>query len=120
MTTKHVKVTVNGTVREADVEPRLLLVHLLRDTFGLTGTHVGCDTSNCGACTVHVDGLEREELHDARGPGGRRRDPDDRGDGGRRHAPPAPAGVLGPRCHMNLEMGRIGLGFSLAPRWRCL
>ena len=56
MTTQHITVTVNGTAHEADVEPRLLLVHLLRDTFGLTGTHVGCDTSNCGACTVHVDG----------------------------------------------------------------
>src|SRR5262245_12931356 len=56
MTTQHVKVTVNGEVREADVEPRLLLAHLLRDTFGLTGTHVGCDTSHCGACTVHLNG----------------------------------------------------------------
>jgi carbon-monoxide dehydrogenase small subunit len=56
MTTSHVRLTVNGEVREADVEPRLLLVHLLRDVFGLTGTHTGCDTSNCGACTVHVDG----------------------------------------------------------------
>ena len=56
MTTHHITVTVNGEVREADVEPRLLLVHLLRDVFGLTGTHVGCDTSNCGACTIHVDG----------------------------------------------------------------
>ena len=56
MTTHHISVTVNGEVREADVEPRLLLVHLLRDVFGLTGTHVGCDTSNCGACTIHVDG----------------------------------------------------------------
>ena len=56
MTTQHVSLTVNGEVREADVEPRLLLVHLLRDVFGLTGTHVGCDTSNCGACTIHVDG----------------------------------------------------------------
>jgi aerobic carbon-monoxide dehydrogenase small subunit len=56
MTTQHVSVTVNGKVREADVEPRLLLVHLLRDNFGLTGTHTGCDTSNCGACTVLVDG----------------------------------------------------------------
>ena len=56
MTTQHITVTVNGELREADVEPRLLLVHLLRDTFGLTGTHVGCDTSNCGACTIHVDG----------------------------------------------------------------
>jgi len=56
MSTHHVTVTVNGTAREADVEPRLLLVHLLRDTFGLTGTHTGCDTSNCGACTVNVNG----------------------------------------------------------------
>jgi carbon-monoxide dehydrogenase small subunit len=57
MSTTHVSVTVNGERREADVEPRLLLVHLLRDTFGLTGTHIGCDSSNCGACTVHVDGM---------------------------------------------------------------
>jgi carbon-monoxide dehydrogenase small subunit len=56
MTTQHVKMTINGAVREADVEPRLLLVHLIRDVFGLTGTHTGCDTSNCGACTVHVNG----------------------------------------------------------------
>jgi carbon-monoxide dehydrogenase small subunit len=56
MTTQHVRVTVNGEAREADVEPRLLLVHLLRDVFGLTGTHIGCDTSNCGACTILVDG----------------------------------------------------------------
>jgi carbon-monoxide dehydrogenase small subunit len=47
---------VNGQQRSADVEPRLLLVHFLRDNLGLTGTHVGCDTSNCGACTVHLDG----------------------------------------------------------------
>ena len=57
MSTIHVNVTVNGEAREADVEPRLLLVHLLRDVFGLTGTHIGCDSSNCGACTVHVDGV---------------------------------------------------------------
>jgi carbon-monoxide dehydrogenase small subunit len=56
MTIQHVSVTVNGVAREADVEPRLLLVHLLRDVFGMTGTHTGCDTSNCGACTVHVNG----------------------------------------------------------------
>ena len=56
MTTQHVRLTVNGQVREADVEPRLLLVHLLRDVFELTGTHIGCDTSNCGACTVLIDG----------------------------------------------------------------
>jgi carbon-monoxide dehydrogenase small subunit len=52
-----VSVTVNGRQRSAAVEPRLLLVHFLRDTLGLTGTHVGCDTSNCGACTVHLDGM---------------------------------------------------------------
>jgi carbon-monoxide dehydrogenase small subunit len=56
MTTQHVSVTVNGEVHEADVEPRRLLVHFLRDDLGLTGTHVGCDTSNCGACTVQIDG----------------------------------------------------------------
>jgi aerobic carbon-monoxide dehydrogenase small subunit len=56
MTTQHITVTVNGEAHEADVEPRLLLVHFLRDDLGLTGTHVGCDTSNCGACTVHLDG----------------------------------------------------------------
>jgi carbon-monoxide dehydrogenase small subunit len=52
--TVHVK--INGQEREADVEPRLLLVHFIRDTLGLTGTHVGCDTSNCGACTVVLNG----------------------------------------------------------------
>ena len=48
--------TVNGVVRTGDVEPRTLLVHFLRDELGLTGTHVGCDTSQCGACVVTVDG----------------------------------------------------------------
>ena len=52
----HVSVTVNGVAREADVEPRTLLVYFLRETLGLTGTNVGCDTSSCGACTVHLDG----------------------------------------------------------------
>jgi carbon-monoxide dehydrogenase small subunit len=51
-----VSITVNGQVRTAEVEPRLLLVHFLRETLGLTGTNVGCDTSQCGACTVLVDG----------------------------------------------------------------
>ena len=53
----QITVTVNGAEHGADVEPRLLLVHFLRETVGLTGTHVGCDTSNCGACTVLVDGV---------------------------------------------------------------
>jgi carbon-monoxide dehydrogenase small subunit len=52
----HVSMTVNGKVRKGDVEPRLLLVHFLREHLLLTGTHVGCDTSQCGACTVLVDG----------------------------------------------------------------
>ena len=56
MTTHHISVTVNGEAHEADVEARRLLVHFLREDLGLTGTHVGCDTSNCGACTVHVNG----------------------------------------------------------------
>src|SRR5436189_951174 len=51
-----ITVTVNGTKRTNDVEPTQLLVELLRDTLGLTGTHVGCDTSQCGACTVLLDG----------------------------------------------------------------
>lgn len=53
---RTIKVTVNGASREHEVEARLLLVHFLRETLGLTGTHVGCDTSQCGACTVHLDG----------------------------------------------------------------
>jgi carbon-monoxide dehydrogenase small subunit len=52
----NVSVTVNGEVRQHDVEPRLLLVHYLREVLGLTGTNVGCDTTSCGACTVFLDG----------------------------------------------------------------
>ena len=51
-----VKVAINGEKHEADVEPRLLLVHLIREVFRLTGTHIGCDTTHCGACTVILDG----------------------------------------------------------------
>jgi carbon-monoxide dehydrogenase small subunit len=53
---EHISLTVNGVQRELDVEPRRLLVQALREDLDLTGTHVGCDTSQCGACTVHVDG----------------------------------------------------------------
>ena len=62
MSTHHIRLTVNGTEHEADVEARLLLVHLLRDTFGLTGTHIGCDTGSCGACTIHVDGVSAKSC----------------------------------------------------------
>src|SRR4051794_25166207 len=54
--TVRIGVTVNGRQRESEVEARTLLVHWLRDELGLTGTHIGCDTTNCGACTVHLDG----------------------------------------------------------------
>jgi carbon-monoxide dehydrogenase small subunit len=53
---KTVSMTINGVKHTHDVEPRLLLVHFIRELAGLTGTHVGCDTSQCGACTVHLNG----------------------------------------------------------------
>ncbi|WP_393970887.1 (2Fe-2S)-binding protein [Oxyplasma meridianum] len=56
MAKKDVKITINGKEYSSKVEPRMLLVHFIRDVAGLTGTHVGCDTSNCGACTVVLDG----------------------------------------------------------------
>ena len=56
MATHQIRVTVNGTEHSAEVESRLLLVHLLRETLNLTGTHIGCDTTHCGACTVLLDG----------------------------------------------------------------
>src|SRR5678810_1221334 len=52
----RVKITINGQLYNRDVEPRLLLTHFIRDVLGLTGTHIGCETSICGACTVHVGG----------------------------------------------------------------
>jgi carbon-monoxide dehydrogenase small subunit len=52
----QISLTVNGTVHESDVEPRTLLVHHIRDGLGLTGTNIGCDTSSCGACSIHLDG----------------------------------------------------------------
>src|SRR5687767_4008959 len=57
MATRAIKVTVNGTAYDNEVEPRLLLVHYLRDVLGLTGTHIGCDTTQCGACTIVLDGM---------------------------------------------------------------
>ena len=56
MSRHHISVTVNGNKHEADVDSRMLLVHFIRETLGLTGTHIGCDTSDCGACTVILDG----------------------------------------------------------------
>jgi carbon-monoxide dehydrogenase small subunit len=54
---KHITTTINGKAVSADIEPRVLLVHFIREQAGLTGTHVGCDTSQCGACTVQMDGM---------------------------------------------------------------
>ena len=54
---KNVRIVINGTEHRAEVEPRLLLVHFLREVVGLTGTHIGCETSLCGACTVLLDGM---------------------------------------------------------------
>jgi carbon-monoxide dehydrogenase small subunit len=55
--TEHVKLTLNGQPVEADIEPRLLLVHFIREVANLTGTHIGCDTTSCGACTVQINGV---------------------------------------------------------------
>ena len=57
MATQSITVTVNGEAKSGDVEQRLLLVHFIRDNLGLTGTHIGCDTTQCGACTVMLDGM---------------------------------------------------------------
>jgi carbon-monoxide dehydrogenase small subunit len=54
--TVRIEATVNGRRQQSEVEARTLLVHWLRDTLGLTGTHIGCDTTNCGACTIHLNG----------------------------------------------------------------
>jgi len=56
MAKQKIRVTVNGTPREAEVEPRLLLVHFIREVLSMTGTHIGCDTTSCGACTLLLDG----------------------------------------------------------------
>ncbi len=53
---KQITITVNGTAHALEVEPRTLLVHLIRETLNLTGTHIGCDTTTCGACTILMDG----------------------------------------------------------------
>jgi aerobic carbon-monoxide dehydrogenase small subunit len=57
MKRQEIRVNVNGTAHQAEVEPRLLLVHFIREVLRLTGTHIGCDTTHCGACTVWLDGV---------------------------------------------------------------
>ena len=63
MSKHNIRVTINGTAHEAEVDSRLLLVHFLRDQLRLTGTHIGCDTTHCGACTVIVDRRAGEVVH---------------------------------------------------------
>ena len=104
----RISVTVNGVEHTEEVEPRLLLVHFLRDQLGLTGTHVGCDTSNCGACTVHVDGEAVKSCTRARGAGRRRGGHDDRGDGVGGRPPSAPGGVLGRSTASSAATARPG------------
>ena len=97
-----VTVTVNGERVEKDVPARRLLVHFLRDDLDLTGTHIGCDTGSCGACTVHLDGVAGEELRGARRAGGRRSGHDGRR-ACRRRAVAAPALVpRAPRAPVRL------------------
>ena len=99
----EVTVNVNGTEHTADVEPRLLLVHLIREDLGLTGTHIGCDTSNCGACTVLLDGTPVKSCTMFARPGRRPRGHDGRGpDGGRR------------RCTRSRRRSRRSTGSSAA------
>ena len=119
MTTQHISVTVNGEAHEADVEPRLLLVHFLRDDLGLTGTHVGCDTSNCGACTVHVDGQSAKSctMLAVQADGREVKTIEGMADGA--DPPSAPAGVLGPaRPAVRLLHPGHDHAVGLAPRPR--
>ena len=80
----RISLTVDGEKVTDDVEPRMLLVQYLREKLGKTGTVIGCDTSNCGACTVHLNGQQREVVQRAGGPGRRRRGHHHRGAGRRR------------------------------------
>ena len=93
---QSITVTVNGVEYEREVEARKLLIHFIRDDLDLTGSHIGCDTGNCGACSVIVERPAREELHDARRPGRRRDDRDGRGARRRRRADAAAAVVQRP------------------------
>ena len=71
MAKTHVTMKVNGAEVEGLVEPRTLLVHFIRENLQLTGTHIGCETTHCGACTVDLDGMSVKILHDVRGAGRR-------------------------------------------------
>ena len=91
----QVTMTVNGDEVTREIEPRLLLVHFLRDTLGLTGTHWGCDTSNCGTCVVLMDGEPVKSCTVLAAMAGGPRDPHGRGPRAGRRARPRPAGLHG-------------------------
>ena len=91
----NVEVTINGERHSHDVEPRLLLVHYLRDVVGLTGTHVGCETSLCGACTVMLDGQAVKSCTLLAVTGERRRNHHHRRSGRERRTSPCTGRLLG-------------------------
>ena len=116
---RGVSLTVNGTGYELELEPRELLVYVLRDRLGLTGTNVGCDTSSCGACTVLVDGVSAKSCSLARRPGRRCRGDHHRGARNERRAPSRAAGVPRPsRAPVRLLHAGDGDGGRLADRGR--
>ena len=116
---RDVALTVNGTRHELEVEPRDLLVHVLRERLSLTGTNVGCDTSSCGACTVLLDGESVKSCTVLGRPGRRRRDHDDRRACHERRAPSRPAGLPRPsRAAVRLLHAGHGDGGGLADRER--
>ena len=112
--TATVRMTVNGESHEDAVEPRLLLVHYLRDKLGLTGTHVGCDTTNCGACTVHLDGeaVKSCTVLAVQADGAEVTTIEGMGHG--RRAPPAPGGVLGASTGCSAATARPGMIMAAA------
>ncbi len=110
----QIRVTVNGTAYERDVEPRLLLIHFLRDELRLTGSHWGCDTSNCGACVVWLDGLPVKSctVLAAMADGRRVRTVEDLEQGGRLD----PVQEAFAHCH-GLQCGFCTPGMMLTARW---
>jgi carbon-monoxide dehydrogenase small subunit len=110
----QIRVTVNGTAYERDVEPRLLLIHFLRDELRLTGSHWGCDTSNCGACVVWLDGLPVKSctVLAAMADGRKVRTVEDLEQGGRLD----PVQEAFAHCH-GLQCGFCTPGMMLTARW---
>ena len=92
-TAVQINVTVNGEEHSEEVEPRLLLVHFIREMLSLTGTHIGCDTTHCGACTILLDGKARQVVYCLCRPGQRQRGDDRGGPGAGRSSPSHPGSL---------------------------